>query len=44
MMKLEKNGETIVLTNQSHIDAYLSAGWKEAAEPVKKTAAKSKKS
>ena len=44
MMKLEKNGETIVLTNQSHIDAYLSAGWEKTVEPEKKTTAKSKKS
>lgn len=34
-MKLEKNGETIELTNPSHIDAYKSAGWVEAADKKK---------
>lgn len=29
-MFITKNGETLNLENQSHIDAYLSSGWVEA--------------
>ena len=39
-MKLGKDGETIVLTNQSHIDAYLSSGWTEVKEQPKKQTTK----
>ena len=40
MMKLEKDGETIILTNQAHIDAYLSTGWVEVKEQPKKAVKK----
>lgn len=31
-MKLAKDGQTITLTNQAHIDAYLNSGWVEVKE------------
>ena len=39
-MKLEKSGETIILTNPAHIDAYLSSGWVEVKERPKKVTKK----
>lgn len=39
-MKLQKNGETIILENPGHVAAYLDAGWEEVKEPEKKPSVK----
>lgn len=31
-MRLEKDGQTIELTQRAHIEAYLHSGWRKATE------------